>query len=238
MTSTGPALLAAAAGLGFAHAVLPDHWVPLALLGRARRYRLTRVARLSALAGTAHVAVSILLGAMIIAVGLRFRSTERGAQDAIVGSLLILAGLGYALAGLAGHGHGHGGEDGHHHPHEHEHEHEPGGRHGRRGQGMEPGSARERLRAGIETLVPFGAAASPDLTILPVFLAASTVGVVTAVSTLLTFAAATVATFVGLTVLACFGGHQLSGRWLERWGGALTSALLVLIGLLVVIGTI
>ena len=92
MSSTGPALLAAAAGVGFGHAILPDHWVPLAVLGRTRRYPLSRVARLSGLAGVAHVLVSIVLGAVIIAVGLQFRSTIQSAQDTIIGCLLIATG--------------------------------------------------------------------------------------------------------------------------------------------------
>ena len=32
--NTLPALLLAAAGVGFGHAVLPDHWLPLAVLSR------------------------------------------------------------------------------------------------------------------------------------------------------------------------------------------------------------
>ena len=39
MSATTPALLAAAAGVGFGHAVLPDHWVPLAVLGRTAATR-------------------------------------------------------------------------------------------------------------------------------------------------------------------------------------------------------
>ena len=42
VSANGPALLAAAAGVGFGHAILPDHWVPLAVLGRTRRYPLRR----------------------------------------------------------------------------------------------------------------------------------------------------------------------------------------------------
>jgi hypothetical protein len=78
------------------HAILPDHWVPLAVLGRTRRSPLGRVARLSGLAGIAHVLVSILLGGVIIAVGLQFRSAVQDAQDAIIGCILILTGLGFA----------------------------------------------------------------------------------------------------------------------------------------------
>ena len=87
-------------------------------------------------------------------------------------------------------------------------------------------------------MVPFGAAASPDLTILPVFLAATAVGAGTAMGSLLAFAAVTVATIVALTLLATFGGYQLRGKWLDRWGNALTAATLLTIGALVLTGTI
>ena len=76
MTGTTPALIAAAAGVGFGHAVLPDHWVPLAVIGRTRNYPIARVARLSGLAGVAHVLVSLVLGAVIIVIGLQFRSAS------------------------------------------------------------------------------------------------------------------------------------------------------------------
>ena len=65
------------------------------------------------------------------------------------------------------------------------------GRRGRRGSAGWPA-----------IMVPFGAAASPDLTILPVFLAATTAGVATAVGSLVIFAAVTIGTIVGLTLAA------------------------------------
>src|SRR6266403_5297329 len=88
VSSTTPALLAAAAGVGVGHAILPDHWVPLAVVGRTRRYPLARVARLSLLAGIAHVLVSLLLGAIIVVIGLQLRSTVQSAQNTIVGVVL------------------------------------------------------------------------------------------------------------------------------------------------------
>ena len=104
MTANGPALLAAAAGVGFGHAILPDHWLPLAVLGRTRRYRLSRVARLSGLAGVAHVLVSIVLGAVIIVVGLQFRSSIDSAKDAIVGGVLLATGVAFIVLELIGAG--------------------------------------------------------------------------------------------------------------------------------------
>ena len=232
MSSTGPALLAAAAGVGFGHAILPDHWVPLAVLGRTRRYPLARIARLSGLAGIAHVLVSLVLGAVIIAIGLQFRSTIQNAQDTIIGCVLIATGLGFAALELSGHGHGHGHDHdpghshGHDHVHGHAHEHD------------EAQPRRRGLQGLAAVMVPFGAAASPDLTILPVFLAATTAGVATAVGSLVVFAVVTIGTIVGLTLAAARGGYQIRGEWLEQWGNVFTALVLVVIGVLVLTGTI
>jgi len=220
VSGTTPALLAAAAGVGFGHAILPDHWAPLAVLGRARRYPLAKVARLSGLAGLAHVILSIVLGGVIIAIGLQFRASIQSAQDTIVGAILIATGLGFGAFELLGRGHAHD-----HHEHHEEHEHRREHAHEQRG-----------LRGLAAIMVPFGAAASPDLTILPVFLAATTVGAATAIGSVLIFSAATIGTIVCLTLAATRGGYQISGQWLDRWGNGITAVVLVLIGTLVLTG--
>lgn len=242
MTATGPALLAAAAGVGFGHAILPDHWVPLAVVGRTRRYPLSRIARLSSLAGVAHVLVSIVLGAVIIAIGLQFRSTIEHAQDTIIGCILIATGIGFFVLELTGHGHHHGDHDHHrgdHGDHDH-HDHGDPGRHIHHGYGHlhADGRAPGQLDGLAAVMVPFGAAASPDLTILPVFLAATTAGIATAVGSLLIFAAVTIGTIVGLTLAAARGGYQIQGDWLERWGNVFTATVLAVIGLLVLLGIV
>jgi nickel/cobalt exporter len=230
MSGTTPALLTAAAGVGLGHAILPDHWAPMAVLGRTRRYPLRRVARLSVLAGITHVLVSILLGGAIVAVGLQFRSTVQSAQDTVIGAILVLTGLGFAVMHLTGRGHHHG----HAHDHQdqehdhHEHDHSDARSHGER----------RGLSGAMAVMVPFGAAASPDLTILPVFLAATAVGTTTAVASLLIFGAVTIGAIVGLTLLACFGGYQLRGLWLERWGSVFTALVLLTVGSLVLAGAI
>ena len=83
-------------------------------------------------------------------------------------------------------------------------------------------------------LVPLGAAASPDLTILPVFLAAAAVGVAAAIGTLVVFALATIGTMVALTIVAFLTGYRLEGNWLERWGNLITAGVLLVIGTLVI----
>jgi hypothetical protein len=221
MSATTPALLGAAAGVAIGHAILPDHWVPLAVVGRTHRYTLRRVAKLSTAAAIAHVLVSLVLGAIIVAVGLQFRSDIQAAQDAVIGSVLIATGLAFVALELTGRGHRHAhGHREHHHKAVH----------------ADPTPSRTRALAAI--VVPFGAAASPDLTILPVFLAATAAGTFAAVGALVLFSLVTVATIVGLTLSACFGGYRIRGQWLERWGNAFTAAVLVVIGALVVASVI
>ena len=171
---------------------------------------------------------------MIIAVGLQFRSTIQHAQDTIVGLVLIATGVGFMVLELSGRGHTHEhtSEHGHsHHDHDdHHHHHQTAPAAGSEQQG------RVRGLAGI--MIPFGAAASPDLTILPVFLAATAVGSATAIGSLVAFALVTIATVVSLTLLATVGGYQLRGNWLDRWGNAITAATLLAIGTLVLTGTL
>lgn len=219
-------LLLAAAGVGFGHAILPDHWAPLAIIGRTRHYPLRKVARLSGLAGVAHVLVSLVLGAVIVVVGLQIRSSVQTAQDTIVGLLLIATGIGFAIVELTGHRHSHPLQDG-----SHSHSHDGPER-------AHDAGAAAGGRSGLAVMVPFGAAASPDLTILPVFLAATTAGAATAVGSLIVFGAVTIATIVTLTLLATAGGYQIGGAWLERWGNAFTAAVLIVIGALVLAGVL
>jgi nickel/cobalt transporter (NicO) family protein len=256
--TTLPALMLAAAGVGFGHAVLPDHWMPLAVLARARRYPASKTFRLSLAAAVAHVLVSLALGAVLMVVGLQFRSVLSDRVDLVVGGILVATGLVFLVLELRGRGHGHShdgadGADGHdhsrhahghgdhsdhdvraHHDHEHHDHHDHHHDHGTVAVLERPKTV--RAKAGV--LIPFGAAASPDLTILPVFLAAGAVGTGAAVGSLVAFATVTIATIVGLTALTAAGARLLTAPWIDRGANFLTAATLIVIGGLVAAGVI
>jgi hypothetical protein len=220
-----PLLLAAAATVGFLHSVLPDHWVPLAVIARTQRWSIVRTARISLLASVGHVLTSIILAGIIAAVGLQFRSTFETQQGHIVGVILILTGLGFAVWALTGRGHEHD----HAYIREVEHDHA-------REEGNESAQNQPLLRRFAAIAVPFGAAASPDLTVLPVALAASAIGIGTVVGVLSTFSLVTLSTFVILTVAATLAGYQVKGEWLEEHGNMITAVVLVAIGAAVYAG--
>jgi len=264
MSFTAPALLAAAAGVGLGHAVLPDHWVPLSVIARTQRYPLRRVLRLSSLAGLAHVALSLLLGAILIVVGLQFRTTVERHENLIVGGLLLTTGAVFLILELLGRGHGHSHDEtgghghGHSRDHGHTHSHDPGHddafSHGDKEildhthqhstdtiavtSSTPPQHSHGRTTRLLAFIIPFGAAASPDLTILPVFLAASALGLTAALGTLVVFSLVTLATIVGLTMLGTLVGYQLRGAWIDKSANLITAAALLLIGLLVTTNTI
>ncbi len=244
-------LILTGGAVGFLHSILPDHWVPLAVIGRTERWSVLRVARVSALASTGHVAASVILSAIIAAVGLEFQHQIETEQGRFIGVVLVLTGIGFLIWGLTGHGHTHS----HEHPHEHEHSHDDVEAHAHAHAHClahthtntwehEHEHEHEHVDAPKQPLarrlggvvVAFGVAASPDLTVLPVALAASAVGIGAVAGVLIAFTLVTMATFVGLTVIAMLAGYQIKGEWLEKHATTITAVVLIGIGIVAFVG--
>ena len=233
MTATSIFLLLGVAGVvAIFHSLLPDHWVPLAVVARTQRWSLFHVGRMALLAALGHVITSLILGGLIALIGLQFQHEIETQQGHIVGIVLVLTGIIFLIWGLVGHGpHGHHHGEGHVHDHglgemqddSHEHKYSF-----RKEQPLV-----KRLAA---ITVPFGVAASPDLTILPVTLAASALGRVAVVGVLSVFAVFTIATFIALTVIATMAGYQIKGDWLEENANTITSLVLIAIGIAAYLG--
>lgn len=226
-------VLGAAVVVAILHSLLPDHWVPLAIVARTQRWSLWRVGRVTFLASLGHVITSLILGGVLALIGLQFQKELETQQGHIIGAVLILTGIIFLIWGLVGNGpHGHKHEEGHTHHHEHDdHDHENEHHHEER-------VVKEQTKAkGLAAIVvPFGVAASPDLTILPVALAASALGIGAVVAVLSVFAVVTIVTFVGLTVIATLAGYQIKGQWLENNANTITSLVLIAIGIIAFIG--
>lgn len=264
---SGPVLLLmlGAAAVGIVHSVLPDHWVPLAVVAHTQRWSMARLARVTTLAAGGHVLTSVVLGGLVALVGLQFQKQIETQQGRVVGAVLVITGLGFLVWGLTGHGHAHehGPEtavDPQSHQHEHasdvativggshEHEHVHAGvRHSHRhnhaafieaqaSRIAEHSSRGTLLSTLAATAVPFGVAASPDLTFLPLAIAAGAYGVGAVGAVLGVFAAVTMSTFVGLTVVATAVGYEMRGEWLEDHANTITSLVLVAIGVVAFVG--
>ncbi len=116
--------------IGFVHTLVGvDHTLPFIVLGRSRRWTLARTLGITALCGLAHVATSVVLGAIGIAAGLALESMGwiQEVRGELAAWLLIAFGTAYAAWAFVRHmrgkrhSHAHVHADGTVHTHEHDH---------------------------------------------------------------------------------------------------------------------
>jgi hypothetical protein len=201
-------------GVGFAtaflHAALPTHWLPFVLVGRGQRWSLPRVLTTVAIAGSAHIVTTAVVGGLIVAAGLVMDQWIAGLLPGLSAGLLFLFGAFYhgkALLRptiLAG------------------------------GPSLalsEPTVSHAAAFWGLVVMM----AVSPGEVLLPIYLSQATEGPVVLIALTLAFGAGTVLGMAVFTVLARAGWSVLR---LERWAryeGIILGLALILIGLLVIL---
>ncbi len=132
MTEAGASvLLWGAASIALLHTLIGvDHYLPFIVIGKARRWRTRKTLSFTALCGVGHVAGSVLLGLIGVALGLAVQKLVfvESVRGSVAAWGLIAFGLVYAATSLLRnakrqrHAHVHGHSDGTLHCHEHNHE--------------------------------------------------------------------------------------------------------------------
>jgi hypothetical protein len=207
-------VLMSVVGVGFAtaflHAALPTHWLPFVLVGRGQRWTLTQVLTTVAIAGSAHIVTTAVVGGLIVAAGLVVDQWIAGLLPGLSAGLLFLFGafyLGKALlrpAVMAG---------------------------GPSLARSEPTVSHAAAFWGLVVMM----AVSPGEVLLPIYLSQATEGPVVLTALTLAFGVGTVLGMGLFTVLARAGWSVLR---LERWAryeGIILGLALILIGLLVIL---
>jgi len=107
-------LVAAVAGVGVLHTIVPDHWVPITLLARQRGWSRGETARVALRAGIGHVLSTLVIGLAVWAAGVAFATRFGTVVDTAASLALVGFGLWIAISawremrGGGGHGHSHG----------------------------------------------------------------------------------------------------------------------------------
>ncbi|WP_053958303.1 hypothetical protein [Sulfobacillus thermosulfidooxidans] len=217
-SATTWALLLAAGTVAFIHAVLPDHWMPIALVARAQRWSRTRTLRIALGTGVGHVLGTVVLAGLVLVVGYGVKGILRW-DVPLVGAVLVVTGVAF---GIRTRGHSR-----RHHTHDHDAHYDQAPTH----QAHSHSSRRSAW------LISTGIAASPDVSVLPVFVGALAVNGPTAVAVVVVFALVTILTIAGLSLIALWGGYQVAeGTWLENHAHQVTAVVLIVLGLVMVIG--
>jgi hypothetical protein len=212
--------------------LIPDHWLPFVLIGRARRWSVTTVALASGLAAVIHVSLSLVLGLLAVAVGVAAMRSVGEALEHAGAAVLVLFGLGYALWAWTKGGHFHpggawlhrgttdrpcAGTEGPYHP-EHLHYHADGEWIGGRGQAWSV--------VGLAVVVGI----NPCILLMPVLLAGVPQGTTAVALAALAYAAPAVLLMVGLSVLGVRVAWRIRLPGAARYAEAASGLLIALLG--------
>ncbi len=229
-------LIIAGLSVSFFHAILPNHWLPFVLAGRAQKWPLGKTLSIVVLAGGGHVSITTLLGILIVGMGLALSDYIETWAEPLASGILILFGLYYIVQYFRGIGHSHlhipgFGHDHHEHSHghhdhsHHDHDHPAKKETGKR---FSPDTVAVTSLIALLTFSPCEGFLPIYFTALPYgWMAFAILSIVLAIGTL-----AGMMIFTGLT----FAGMQhLELPWLERSENLILGGVLVFLGILVVI---
>ncbi len=200
-------LVAAVFAVGVLHTLIPDHWMPIAVIARQQRWSATKTAYAAAGAGLGHTISTLLIGLLVWVAGVAFALRFGHYVSLASGIALIAFGGWIALSALreVHRGHRHYG-------------HDPGHTHERN---VSPGSR-------MALILILGS--SPMVEGIPAFFAAARLGFAVVAVMSLVFAASTIATYMLLCVYSARTLSLLRLGPLERYGEVLSGTVVALVG--------
>jgi len=201
-------LLVAAATVGILHMSAPDHWATLLMLGRVAKWGRSRLIGVGLMTGVGHVAFSVALGFLILGLGLAF--TAQVSTDIVeaVALGMVIGGLLYGIKELRSRK-------------EEDYEKETLD---------ELAKGEDKFGNRFRYFAVLGAALSPDLAILPIFLLAMPIGLSFAVATAIVFGLASIVALVFFLLLGMTGLGRAFERIPPEYNDALVGFVIAAVG--------
>lgn len=228
-------LVSAAVAVGVLHTMVPDHWAPLALIARQRGWTLARTARAAALAGVGHTVSTLAIAVVVWLAGVAAAARLGNLVETLVSVALISFGTWTAIAALrelrtqSGHAHLHRHEDGLEHVHWHDHNKEEMHDAADVVTSDPPLHRHEHSTSSRTTLVLI-LGSSPMVEGIPAFFAAAKYGAPLLAIMSVAFAAATIGTYVVLSVASVASLKNVTYGPLERYGEVLSGVVIAALG--------
>ena len=229
MSSGFTILAGTAVTIGFIHTLFgPDHYLPFIVMSKARGWSIAKTSLITFLCGLGHVASSVVLGFIGIALGVAISKLEfiESSRGEVAAWLFIAFGFTYFIWGLHKairnrphrHLHRHAGEDSHSHVHRHNEEH-----------------THVHTRAGAKSLTPwvlftifiFG----PCEPLIPILMYPAAKGsMISVIAIASIFGVVTISTMMGIVLISSFGLSRLPLGRIERYSHALAGLTIFLCG--------
>jgi hypothetical protein len=191
----------------------PDHWVTLCLLGKVAKWTRGKLLLVSLVTGLGHVLLSVALGLAIVGVGVLFTKSLSAQITLGTGVLMLVGGLVYAGRELLS----------------------------KRTEDYRQEAQSEYLKAGGGTgrkvgyFAVLGAALSPDLSILPIFVLAVPAGFSLAIDTAVAFGSASILSLVIFVLLGSWGLDRIFEKIPPRYNAALVGFVVAAVGAYIVL---
>jgi nickel/cobalt exporter len=204
-------LFVTAAVVGTIHMSAPDHWATLAVLGKTGRWTSHRLLGFSLLTGIGHVTLSIILGFVVVGVSSLFSSLYSNYLTEAAAVIMVVAGFFVAFRAFRSKDNNQQNEN-----------------------RLSSGSA-ESLTKTAGYFAVLGAALSPDLSILPVFLVASPLGLFPAFYTILVFAVSSIITLLILVLAFSKGLAKALEKLPRKYNDAIAGLVIAAVGIYILI---
>jgi hypothetical protein len=198
-------LVFAVVAVGVLHTLVPDHWVPITLLARARHWTRAQTARAAFGAGLGHTLSTLAIGLVVWLAGVAFAARFGNVVSVLSGVALIGFGAWIAIGAWRE-------LRAHHDCHDH-----------------------ERDSMGTRTSLMLILGSSPILEGIPAFFAAAKFGPGLIALMSLCFAVSTIATYVALCTLSGAALERLHLGPLERYGEVLSGAVIAIVGIIFIL---
>jgi L-cystine uptake protein TcyP (sodium:dicarboxylate symporter family) len=201
VTSISPLLLiVTVAAVGVLHTLVPDHWAPIALLARQKRWSRRVAMQTAAGAGIGHAGSTLVIAAVVWIAGIALAQRLGSALSAISSIALVAFGLWIAIAALRE----------------------------LRQEEREGRTLHAAIPTRTALLLILGS--SPMVEGIPAFFAAARYGWVQLAIMSGVFAASTIVTYVGVVAISLSGLERLSLGKFERYGEVLSGAFVAIVG--------
>jgi len=187
-------LMISAALAAILHTLVPDHEIPLAMIGRAQNWTVKKMAGITLIAGAIHISVSMGIGVIALIASVTLSQFVANSAQQISGFLLIVFGIAYAFFSWRRKRGGHS----HSHPHSHVEHRVVHASHETKIE--KDGTKESTVSWGAWIVAIVGIA--PCFTLIPVLVAAVPYGVTTTLLVMLSYAIATIGMMVILTSIA------------------------------------
>lgn len=102
--------------LSLVHNLIPNHWMPIVVIGKAERWDIGKLRKVAAVAGLAHSLSTVLIGVVVGLMGLQLTAISLNSMRLVGPSVFFLIGILYLIGGIR--------DNLRHHPHRHIHLHE------------------------------------------------------------------------------------------------------------------